>query len=453
MKSFLSSCLRRVKADYLEIRYEEVKVVGIHYVGKELEAIGESYGKGGGIRAKSRGGWSFVSFNDLSKLKDYLELATKGAHLIKGEEIKLASLPARNQVISVEVELDPADISLEEKYLLCNRYNKILLSGKEIQTSALRYADIHTTKYFINSEGTYIEQERIDTVLGMRAIARRGDNIQSAHMGIGGVGGYGLVKKKAEQAEETVKRAQDLLDAEPAKGGKYTIIVDPELSGVFAHEAFGHLSEADFLYEDKRLQKIMVLGRVFGPPGLNIIDEPRIKGEGGYYLYDDEGVPSQKTYLIKEGRLSGRLHSRETSAKMGEEITGNARAISYDYPPIVRMSNTYIAAGDKSFEEMIEGVGEGIYVKGFRGGQTNLEMFTFAPEEGYLIKKGRLHHKIRDLNLSGNIFNTLASIKAIGSDLVLFTGPGGCGKGGQSPLPVSTGGPHLEIRDVVVGGK
>jgi len=227
----------------------------------------------------------------------------------------------------------------------------------------------------------------------MRAIARRGDNIQSAHMGIGGVGGHGLVKEKAEQAEETVKRAQGLLDAEPAKGGKYTIIVDPELSGVFAHEAFGHLSEADFLYEDERLQKIMVLGRVFGPPELNIIDEPRIKGEGGYYLYDDEGVPSQKTYLIKEGRLSGRLHSRETAAKMGEEITGNARAISYDYPPIVRMSNTYIAAGDKSFEEMIEGVGEGVYVKGFRGGQTNLEMFTFAPEEGYLIKKGRLGKK------------------------------------------------------------
>ncbi|GAF73720.1 unnamed protein product, partial [marine sediment metagenome] len=247
MKSFLSSCLKRVKADYLEIRYEEVRVVAIHYVGKELEAIGESYEKGGGIRAKSRGGWSFICFNDLSRLRDYLELATKGAYLIKGEEIELASLPIQNEVISAQVELDPADISLEEKYLLCSHYNKILLSGKEIQTSALRYADIHTTKYFINSEGTYIEQERIDTVLGMRAIARRGDNIQSAHMGIGGVGGYGLVKGKADKAKETVRRAQDLLDTEPAKGGKYTIIVDPELSGVFAHEAFGHLSEADSL--------------------------------------------------------------------------------------------------------------------------------------------------------------------------------------------------------------
>lgn len=453
MRSFLSSSLEKVKADYLEIRYEEVRTVAIHYVGKELEAIGESYEKGGGIRAKSKGGWSFISFNDLSRLKDYLELAAKGAYLIKGEEIKLAPLPAQNNITPKKVQIDPGQISLEEKYLLCTGYNNILLSGKEIQTSNLRYADIYTRKYFINSEGTYIEQERIDTVLGMRAIARRGDNIQSAHAGIGGVGGYELVKEKAGKAEETVRRAQDLLDAEPARGGKYMVIVDPELSGVFAHEAFGHLSEADFLYENKRLQEIMTLERVFGLPELNIIDEPGIEGEGGYYLYDDEGVPSRKTYLIKEGRLSARLHSRETAAKMGEELTGNARAISYDYPPIVRMSNTYIAPGNSSPEEMIEGVKEGIYAKGFRGGQTNLEMFTFAPEEGYLIKKGRLDRKIRDLNLTGNIFNTLANIKAIGNDLVLFTGPGGCGKGGQSPLPVSTGGPHLLIEDVVVGGK
>jgi len=453
MRAFLSSYLEKVQADYLEIRYEEVRGVAIHYVGKELEAIGESFEKGGGIRAKSKGGWSFVSFNDLSKLKDYLQLAVKGAYLIKGKEIKLAPLPVQNEIAGIEVKINPAQISLEEKYLLCTRYNKILLSGKEVQTSDLRYADVHTIKYFINSEGTYIQQERIDTVLGMTAITRRGDNIQSAHEGIGGVGGYELVKAKEEEAEKTVRRAQSLLDAEPAMGGKYTIIVDPKLSGVFAHEAFGHLSEADFLYENKRFQEIMVLGRVFGSSQLNIIDEPRIKGEGGYYLYDDEGVPSGKTYLIKEGKLSGRLHSRETAAKMGEEPTGNARAISYDYPPIVRMSNTYIAPGDKSLEEMIEEVKEGIYVKGFRGGQTNLEMFTFSPEEGYLIKKGKLGKKIRDLNLTGNIFTTLANIEAIGNDLVLFTGPGGCGKGGQSPLPVSTGGPHLRIKNVVVGGK
>ncbi|MFQ6067590.1 MAG: TldD/PmbA family protein [bacterium] len=453
MKAYLTSCLDKVKADYVEIRYEETKVTEIHYVGKELEAIGKSFEKGGAIRAKIKGGWSFVSFNDIDKLRDYLRLAVDEASLVKKGKIKLAPVPCLDKKVSIPVQKDPGEISLEEKYLLCSRYNQILLSSKEIQTSDLKYADVHTTKYYLNSEETYIEVKRIDTVLGMTAIARRGDNIQSAHEGIGGVRGYELVEGREKEAEKAARRAEDLLDAEPARGGRYTLIVDPKISGVFAHEAFGHLSEADFLYENKRMQKIMRLGRIFGSDQLNIIDEPKIKGEGGYYLYDDEGVESQKTYLIKEGKLVGRLHSRETAARMGEHPTGNARAISYEYPPIVRMSNTYIAPSNKSLEEMIAEVEEGIYVRGFRGGQTNLEMFTFCPEEGYLIRKGKLGKKVRDLNLTGNIFTTLSNIEEIGNDLAFFTGPGGCGKGAQSPLPVSTGGPHLKIRNVVVGGR
>ena len=170
-------------------------------------------------------------------------------------------------------------------------------------------------------------------------------------------------------------------------------------------------------------------------------------------MYDDEGVPAGQTYLIRQGKLVRRLHSRETAAKMGEAPTGNARAVSYEYPPIVRMSNTYIAPRAKTLEEMIDEIEEGLYVKGFRGGQTNLEMFTFSPEEGYIIKKGKLGKKFRDMNLTGNIFTTLSNIDAIGEDLVLFTGSGGCGKGSQYPLSVATGGPHLRIKDVVVGGR
>jgi len=453
VKSYLTSCLRKVKTNYAEIRYEKTRVVQIHYVGKELEAIGESETQGGGIRAHDKKGWSFVSFNDIKKLEDYLRTAAEEARIVRGRKVKLAPVPPQDKVVKIRLKKDPRRISLEEKYHLCTHYNQILLSSdRAIRTSDLKYADVYTVKYFVNSEGVYIQQERTSTVLGMTAIARKGDNIQFAHEGVGKVGGYELVENLEAKAEEVSQRAVSLLDAEPASGGRYTVIVDPKLSGVLAHEAFGHLSEADFLYENERLRKIMQLGRVFGPEQLNIVDEAPMEGESGYYLYDDEGVPGQKTYLIREGKLVGRLHSRETAAKMGEKPTGNARAINYNYPPIVRMSNTYIEPGDVTFEEMISDVKEGIYAKGFRGGQTNLEMFTFAPEEGYLIKNGKLVKKIRDFNLTGNIFTTLSNIEAIGNDLVLFGGPGGCGKGEQYPLPVSTGGPHLRIRDVVVGG-
>ena len=453
MRTHLLSCLNKIKAEYAEIRYEERIVTYIHWTGKELEAIGTSKEKGGGIRVKGKAGWSFLSFNNLDDLPSYLHLTTKQSLLSKGIPVKLASVPIVSRIVPGSARKDPRQIDLEEKYRLTSLYNQILLSGPEIQTSDLRYVDVYTVKYFANSEGTYIKQERFYTLLGMASIARRGGNIQSAHEGVGGTGGYELVENQEEKAEKAVKRASQLLDAEPAKGGRYTVVVDPELSGVFAHEAFGHLSEADFLFENERLLDIMKLGRRFGSEILNIVDEPPIPGEGGFYLYDDEGVAAGKTYLIREGKLVGRLHSRETAAKMGEEPTGNARAISYEYPPIVRMSNTYIEKGEKSKEEMISEVKEGIYARGFRGGQTNLEMFTFAPEEGYIIKDGKLTRRIRDFNLTGNIFTTLSQIDAVGNDLVLFTGPGGCGKNDQSPLPVSTGGPHIRIRELVVGGR
>jgi len=453
MKSYLTSCLNKIKADYAEIRYEENIVTSIHWVGKELESIDISRDKGGCVRIKGKAGWSFSSFNDLERLPYYLKLTAKQSLLPQDSLIKLAPVPSVVKVIPGSTKKDPRQIDLEEKYRLTQSYNQILLSGPEIQTSDLRYVDIHTVKYFASSEGTYIQQERFYTLLGLTSIARRGSNIQSAHEGVGGVGGYELAENQEEIAEKAVKRATQLLDAEPAKGGKYTVIVDPKLSGVFAHEAFGHLSEADFLFENERLLRIMKPGRGFGSEILNIVDEPNIPGEGGFYLYDDEGVAASKTYLIKEGKLAGRLHSRETAAKMGEKPTGNARAINYEYPPIVRMSNTYIEKGKMDKEQMIFEIKDGIYAKGFRGGQTNLEMFTFAPEEGYIIKNGKITKRIRDFNLTGNIFTTLSKIDAVGDDLVLFTGPGGCGKDGQSPLPVSTGGPHIRIKELVVGGR
>lgn len=453
MKTYLLSCLNKSKAEYAEIRYEVNVVTSIHWVGKQLESIGTSKDGGGAIRVKGKAGWSFSSFNNLDNLPSYLRLTTRQSLMPRDARVRMSPTSQVIKVIPHNVEKDPRQIDLEEKYRLSRSYNQILLSGSETQNSNLRYVDIYTLKYFASSEGSYIQQEKSYTLLGMTSIARRGSNIQSAHEGVGGVGGYELVENQERKAERAVKRASHLLDAEPAKGDKYTVIVDPKLSGVFAHEAFGHLSEADFLFENERLLRIMKLGRRFGSEILNIVDKPPIPGEGGFYLYDDEGVAAGKTHLIKEGKLAGRLHSRETAAKMAEQLTGNARAISYEYPPIVRMSNTYIEKGEKDKEQIISEVKDGIYAKGFRGGQTNLEMFTFAPEEGYVIRNGKITRRIRDFNLTGNIFTTLSQIDAVGNDLALFTGPGGCGKGRQAPLPVSTGGPHIRMKELVVGGK
>jgi TldD protein len=195
----------------------------------------------------------------------------------------------------------------------------------------------------------------------------------------------------------------------------------------------------------------MVLGRRFGGRHLNVADGGAIPNLRGSYKYDDEGTPATRTMLIREGELVGRLHSRETSSKMGEKPSGNARAINYRFPPIVRMTNTLIEAGKDNLQDMIADVKKGVYARNWYGGMTSMEMFTFSAREAYMIRDGKIAELLRPVMLSGNLFNTLQNLDAIADDLDMNQG-GGCGKGGQSPLPVSNGSPHIRIQKCLVGG-
>jgi TldD protein len=244
-----------------------------------------------------------------------------------------------------------------------------------------------------------------------------------------------------------------MLDAEPVRGGRYPVVLDPALAGLFIHEAFGHLSEADFIVADPRAREMMSLGRRFGPPALNIIDDGSAPGLRGSVAFDDEGVPTRKTYLIRGGELVGRLHSRETAAELGEKPTGNARATSYRYPPLVRMTNTAIEPGkDGTLADLIRDVELGVYACDWLGGETAIEDFSFVAKYAYMIRHGELAEMVRDVTLTGNIFETLESIDRVGSDFAWDVSSGDCGKGPEN-LPVCDGGPHIRIKDVLVGGK
>ena len=453
MEKLIKNALKSAKADHLEIRINEGRGTGVSYVGKELESIGESSMMGGCVRALVNGGWGFVAFNDIENLPRYVKMACEQATLVGNKDVALAETRVISDVVRTPVDVDPADVSLIDKHDLCQKYNNIILSSKKIQTSSVRYVDSHSTLYFANLEGSFIVCKNIFCGVSVMAMAKDGMDVQQAYNSIGDLRGYSKVENFEESCEEVTKRAVDLLSAKPVEAGKHTVIVDPKLCGVFTHEAFGHLSEADFIYENQKLREIMKLGKRFGSDELSIVDDGTLVGEAGYNKYDSEGTPTQKTYLIKDGILTNRLHSRETAAKMNEKPTGNARAISYGSEPIVRMTNTYMESRDQTFEEMLAGVDDGIYAKGSLGGQTNTEMFTFSAEEAYKIKDGKICEQVRDVVLTGNVFETLMNIDAIGNDRVLFGGLGGCGKGGQSPLRVSDGGPHIRIKDVTIGGR
>jgi TldD protein len=452
MKEKLLSALRGQKADYIEIRLDESSSSRLIFRGDRLEEAGRSSSIGGNVRALVRGGWGFVSFNNLDKLSEHVSLAIEQARHVGKEESKFSPVTPVNDVVEASFKKNPLEISLAAKKGLLDEYNQLMLSTPEIQTTSISYGDSKKKVALATSEGTYIEQNRIDLNLRLSAIASRDGDVQQVGLSIGSKGDYSTVENLQEDARDIARRAVALLSAQRVKGGTYTIVLDPILAGVFVHEAFGHLSEADHIYENPQLREVMVLGRRFGGKHLNIVDGAAVPGYRGSYKYDDEGTPATKTYLIKEGVLNSRLHSRETAARMGENPTGNARAINYTFPPIVRMTNTYIEPCAITFEDMISGIKEGVYAKDWYGGTTSLEMFTFSAGEAYMIRDGKIAEMIKPVVLSGNVFTTLDNIDAIGNDLDMNQG-GGCGKAGQSPLPVSNGSPHIRIRNCLVGGK
>ena len=455
MRERIENALLKSDAEFTDIRIEDVTSSSVAFRGEELDNVGSARALGGIVRALNKGGWGYATFNDLDDLDLRVREACESARLVGKGESQFAEVEPVVDEMKATLEKDFREISLSEKKSVIEEYNKIILGYHDrIETSSVVYADSFKKLWYATSEGTHIEDERPEAIVATAATAREGDNVQQGFESAGGRTGFQIVEGFHEKAELAAKKAVDLLSAPPVTGGKYTVIVDPKLAGVFAHEAFGHLSESDFVYENERMKDIMVLGKRFGTDILNIIDDGSIPGKVGTHKYDDEGVRTRGNYLIKDGILVGRLHSRETAAKMGEPPTGNARALAYQFEPIVRMTNTYIDRGDATFEDMIRDVKLGLYALEFIGGQTSMEMFTFSASYGYMIRDGKVAELVRDVVLTGNVFDTLMNIDML-SDTIEWVpgGPGGCGKGAQSGLRTGLGGPHVRIQNVVVGGR
>lgn len=455
MRNLLTDTIKKFKgkADYLEIRVEEVEGTSISFRGKEIENVSEPWTRGGCVRALYKGGWGFASFNDLSLFAKKVEMAIERAKMVGGKQSFFADTDPVVDRVNVTFKKDPRQISLSSKVNLLKEYHEVIWSvDPKISDAKTYYLDEIKKVYFANSNKTYVEQEFSDIVGAFIAVARKGDLVQFSGFDVGDPIDFGIVENLHEKIKKRVGKAVELLKAKPVKRGNYTVILDPVLTGAFIHEAFGHLSEADFIYENPEFQKIMVLGKKFAANSLNVVDNPTLKDRRGSFLYDDEGVKAEKTYLIKDGRLIGRLHSRETAAKMDEKITGNARASSYSYHPIVRMSNTYVEEGKASFSDMIKDINLGVYACESLGGESDLEMFTFTAKWGYMIRNGQVAELVRDVKLTGNLFVTLKNIEAVGDELKIVKSAAMCDKGGQM-VPIADGGPHLRIRDVTIGGK
>ncbi len=455
-QNLLSDLIRRYQSqvDYLSIRLEQNESTSIMLRGDAIETLSEGLAIGGQVRACYKGGWGFASFNNLYDLELRVAEATTAAKLVGEEETLLAAVAP----VSASWELpltgtNPRYVPLAQKKELCDRYNQLLRSySPKINSTVIRYSDSSQKILLATSEGTMLEQAWVDLEMRFAATARNGETVQTGRETTGSRNGYEDLLNLDTQVQGAAERAVNALNLPTVKGNTYTVVIDPILSGLFVHEAFGHLSEADAIYENPDLLETMSMGRRFGSPELQIFDGAAPAGHRGSYAYDDEGTPATTTQLIKDGVLVGRLHSRETAGKLGEAATGNARCLNYHYSPIVRMTNTWIERGNTPVPQLFEGISEGVYAKNWLGGMTNGEMFTFTAGEAWMIRNGEIAEPVRDVTLSGNVFKTLGDIEAIGDDFY-WDESGGCGKGGQSGLPVGCGGPSLRINNVVVGGE
>lgn len=454
MRDRLQDALKHSTADYCEIRVSVEESLHLAYRGKEAESVASSSGCGGIVRACTNGGWGAVSFDSLERLPARVREACECAALVGCEKTELAEVAPVFGEKRVAMKRDFRGVSLDEKIRLVQAYNALLMGRHPaILSSWVSYTERFRTVFFAAANGAWYAEDRPLVALSYSARAKKDALVQRTFDDVGSPDDFAVALGREASVIEVADRAVALLDAPPCEGGAQSVILDPSLAGVFVHEAFGHLSEADFLYENPRMRDLMHLGREMGSKDLNISDDGTYPGAVGTHAYDDEGTPASRVRLVTGGVLTSHLHSRETAAKMGEAPTGTARACNRNHPPVVRMRNTFIENGTAPVEDLFRGVDRGVYARQGMAGQTEFEMFTFSAGHGYRIENGRRGELVRDVVLTGNVFETLRNIDGIGNDFRAIETAGGCGKSGQGPLPVTFGSPHVRIRNVVVGGK
>lgn len=440
--------------DFYDVREMHGYTTAVVYDNGEIDEISTHFVSGAAARAIVGGSYGFTTADDPSKAKEAIETAVRLAKRLDKinprKKISLAPIPKRAKDV-YKIKKNPADVSMSKKQDLLRSIEDAMRERDTkglLKSTRLNYSEAYSHTVHYTSDNSRIEYDTYRTGFSCSAVAGEGGSLQVGRRSYFNVGGYEIFDQcnPIELAHEAVDEAYALLNAKPAPSGKFDVICDPELAGVFIHEAVGHASEADTVLDGDSCLEGRI-GEKIGSELVTVHDDPTML-KYGYYPYDSEGVPSQSTTLIEKGVMKAYLNSRETAAKLGGR-PGNARAGGLARP-VVRMSNTFIDNGEMTKDEVFEGV-NGIYLKGSRGGQVNTGegVFQFNAVNGYLIKNGKLGDCIRDVSLSGNTLRTLNNIVRVANDLDFHSGR--CGKAGQG-VPVGDGSPHILIKDAVVGG-
>ncbi|MCK5343927.1 MAG: TldD/PmbA family protein [Candidatus Heimdallarchaeota archaeon] len=457
-------------ADYIDARYDELLLRTIIKENGRITQLKTMNRTGVGFNVYYKGASAYAFSADISNSKALEQAALDALGIAKATSNKViveSEIDPRPPVkISLEPKIrDPAWLAEPERKLdLINRMESTAKDhGKDINSLLLMYGELSGKKIFTNSDGTEIKWSPYISDLRCIVVSKtpEGDLVRASD-GCGGSYGLEYYKRDGSTPEEFGRNAalwaKEQIKAKSAPPGEFRALCENTLVGVLAHESFGHLTEADFIVtkgspiHDK-------VGEKLGSDIVTIIDEGVSEFNGKstplYLPYDDEGVKTTRTVLMEDGILKNFLTSRSTAKILNTEYSGNARAINFAFPPIPRMKNTYFTPGDMTEEEALEQLGTGIYAIRTSGGQVEGSGdFLFKAVRGYWVENGEKKYPLKDVSLTGNILDLLTKIEGATKDFELSSGYfGGCGKGGQFPLPVGDGGPKLVFENVRFGGE
>ncbi|NHK30671.1 MAG: TldD/PmbA family protein [Asgard group archaeon] len=446
-------------ASYADIRYQMYSNEEIQIENKALERYSSRNFGGIGIRVIVNGAVGFASTSDLTKdkLDKTLNDALKLAGSYESKRGILADRKAIKKEKSYPIKIDPINVSAEEKVSLLLETNKSGFLKDEIKNILTLFGSSKDYRYFISSDGS--ETKLMVPTIGIVQITTAVTNgkMETSMHRLGACQGFEYIK--SHDLNHFSKDLSDLairsVNSKSPPPGTYPVVVDPALNGILIHEAFGHAAEADLVFTGTSTLKDR-LGEQLANEEVTVIDVGTV--DGGYIIpWDDEGTTKEKTVILDRGVLKSYINDRNSANVLAVSPTGNSRAQDFENQPIVRMTNTYIDAGTHTFEELIEDIDDGIYIKskGSGGGQveTGMGTFTFNGGESFMIRNGELAEQVRGVIISGSILETLKTVDGVGKDLKIETSYfGACGKGNQAAR-VGYGGPHIRVREMTVGGR
>jgi TldD protein len=450
----LSKCLV-TGGDFAEIFEEDSISNGIGIIDNKVENAlgGRSYGVG--IRI-FKGFKSVYAYTNDSSTNGLLDTAHKAA-------LALGELKEdRSVVLSNNLEFN--NIHKIKKYPNVIGYDKKIdimkiayKNAKEFNSAisqvTVSYLDKDQKILVANTEGIYAEDRRVRTRLAISAIASKGDENQTGFEGPGAHKGFELFEDidPAHYGKEAARTAYTMLNAKNCPAGKMMVAIDNGFGGVIFHEACGHSLEATSVAKGNSVFSNK-LGEQIASAKVTAIDDGTIPNAWGSINIDDEGNRAKKNVLIENGILKSYMIDKLNGRRMGMNPTGNSRRQSYKYAPTSRMTNTYIANGDDTAEEIIKSISDGLYAKKLGGGSVNpvTGEFNFAVSEGYIVKNGEIQEPVRGASLIGKGSEVLMNIDMVGNNLLQAQGM--CGSSSGS-IPVNVGQPMIRVKEMTVGGR